>query len=85
MPPGGAGLYFFYISFKLSVQERAAFRIGEVCRGVTDFDNARVNDQGMVNCGTIQLVVEGNQANVGLVVTNLANFSLLKINLIWNL
>ena len=63
MPPGGDGLYFFYISFKLSDQERATFRITKnaagACRAETDFDNAGVNDKGMISCGTIQLVVEG--------------------------
>ena len=65
MPPGGDGLYFFYISFRVSNQERAIFLItknggGGVCRADTDFDNASVNDGGMISCGTIELVVEGN-------------------------
>ena len=63
MPPGGDGLYFFYISFRVSDQERAVFRIrkngGEVCRAVADFDNAGVNDSGMISCGTVEMVVEG--------------------------
>ena len=55
MPPGGDGLYFFYISFRVSNQERAIFRItknggGGVCRADTDFDNAGVNDAGMISC-----------------------------------
>ena len=50
MPPGGAGMYFFYISFRLQGQERAILSItkngGEACRAVTDFDNSGVNDAG---------------------------------------
>ena len=65
MTPGGDGIYFFYINFRVSNQERAIFRItknggGGVCRADTDFDNAGVNDGGMISCGTIELVVEGN-------------------------
>ena len=63
MPPGGAGLYFFYISFRIANQERAVLSItkngGEVCRSVTDFDNAG-SDTAMGSCGTIQLLVEGS-------------------------
>ena len=63
MPPGVAGLYFFYISFKVSDQERAVFGIrrngGEVCRAVAEFDNAGVNDSGMISCGTVEMVLEG--------------------------
>ena len=64
VPPGGDGLYFFYMNLRLSDQESAYFRImknaAEACRAVTDFDNAGVNDFGMISCGTLDLVAEGN-------------------------
>ena len=70
MPPGGAGLYFFYISFRLSDQELAIFSItkngGEACRAAADFNNAGVNDAGMISCGTIQLVAEGSDLSSSL-------------------
>ena len=63
MPPGGAGLYFFYISFGQENQEFVSFSItkngGEICRATMEFDNAG-NDGGMISCGTLQLVAEGN-------------------------
>ena len=63
VPFDGAGLYFFYISFRLDSQESASLSItkngGEACRAGTDFDNAG-NDGGMISCGTIQLVAEGS-------------------------
>ena len=69
MPPGGAGLYFFYISFRLMSQKRAVLSITkngeEACRAVTDFNNAG-NDGGMISCGTVEVVVEGNDLNSSL-------------------
>ena len=69
VPPGGAGLYFFYISFRLYDQERAVFSItkngGEVCRAVADFNNAGP-DGGVISCGALQLVVEGINVNSSL-------------------
>ena len=62
VPPGGAGLYFFYISFKQESQEFSSLSItkngGEACRASMDFNNAG-NDGGMISCGTLQLVAEG--------------------------
>ena len=70
VPPDGAGLYFFYISLRLSDQERAVFRIrkngSEVCRAVADFNQAGVNDTAMISCGTIQIVAEGSDLNPSL-------------------
>ena len=64
MPSGGAGLYFFYISFRVENQEFANLSIiqngGEACRAAMDFNNAGVEDGGMTSCGTIQLAAEGN-------------------------
>ena len=42
----------------------AGFRItknaAELCRALTDFNNAGVNDFGMISCATIESFVEGN-------------------------
>ena len=64
MPPGGDGLYFFYINFFVQDQEAANFVIRKngsgICRTISDMDQIGVNDNTMASCAAIELVNEGN-------------------------
>ena len=64
MPPGGDGLYFFYINFFVQDQEGADFVIvkngGEICRTLSDMNSSGANDNTMAPCAAIELMMEGS-------------------------
>ena len=64
MPPGGAGLYFFFIiNFLSGVQEYSDFLIrvngAIICRAYTDINSSGVNDRANPSCGAVVTLAQG--------------------------